>query len=833
MTESSFDDAVARGEEAARRALAKHKDAEDVVVALDAYDVETAARDALEAGLCVIRASTDGKKQPVGDWKHWQDRLPSQAQVATWFGDGHPAMGIVTGKVSDNLEMLEFEGRAVDAGVVGRFRVLIREAGLWGDWERIARGYSEKTPSGGYHVLWRCERIAGNTPLARRPSTDAELAENPQGLLKVLIETRGEGGFVVCAPTTGAAHPSGIGWTREHGSFATIATIHPELRDRIFAIARQLDEMPEEAPRVRPQGDEKGDGGTLPDFDLTCEDVVKAARFQFHHTDRKGNQHWTRPGKDIREGSSLTIWADDGRATPWSSSINAPAEFVTGQRQLTPWQLHVALRHQGDFQGAARAWRRSHPTVVREVPREELAPAGVDPETGELAEDTGGDTPPPGGPYPVIAEEFWERPRHAQIRQIARARCIAPDALLGAVLAHVAAYSPFQVVLPSIIGSPAPINVIHVIAAESGIGKGASTDVARELIHPPNDQIRDHTYVTNVGSGEGICHAYYKDVLQQSEKNGQDVTVNERFYDSVLFDVDEGEALAKLLARTGQTTGETVRSAWSGKGLGAAYANSDKRKPVKAGTYRFTLLMGLQPRVASPLLSDDAGGTPQRFLWFSSIDPDVPDELPDEPSDFTWSLPSWNGPTALVAMTHRGPRRFMEVDPAIGHEIREHHRERLSGRRVVGRFDSHRNLVKLKTAALISMFDERYDITLEDWAYAEILLTASDAVREFILNTLSHEENRREAGRNVRAATRAAAEQGARRGVDDNVVRVARIVANRVHREETPLTRKELKDAVGSRNRRWLDDAASHAEAMGWVLEDDDGKYLAGESRPI
>jgi hypothetical protein len=59
------------------------------------------------------------------------------------------------------------------------------------------------TVSNGFHIYYRCEQIQGNQKLANRPATPEELKENPNLKEFVLIETRGEGGYVIAPPTEG------------------------------------------------------------------------------------------------------------------------------------------------------------------------------------------------------------------------------------------------------------------------------------------------------------------------------------------------------------------------------------------------------------------------------------------------------------------------------------------------------------------------------------------------------------------------------------------------------------------------------------------------------
>jgi putative DNA primase/helicase len=190
-----------------------------------------------DAGLCVVPAAGDGSKRPGLDgWKRYQHERPSPEQLETWFADGgRQGIGLVCGAVSGGLEMQEFEGRA--RKVYTELIHAAQAADLGGLIDRIRDGYEEETPSGGIHWLYRCEQIAGNLKLARRPGSEPNTVE-------VLIETRGEGGFVIVAPSAGTTHPTGRPWVLSSGGFDTIATITSDERADLHRLARIFDEMP-------------------------------------------------------------------------------------------------------------------------------------------------------------------------------------------------------------------------------------------------------------------------------------------------------------------------------------------------------------------------------------------------------------------------------------------------------------------------------------------------------------------------------------------------------------------------------------------------------------
>lgn len=168
-------------------------------------NVREAAYDAYGAGLCVVPPREDGSKAPSGNkWKHWQNERPSKTQLEVWYGTGvRQGLGVICGNVSGDLECLEFE----DQETYHAYHELAEAAGLRELLDRVEAGYSEATPGDGVHLLYRCEGTGGNTKLARRPKRPEEMT-GQDDKIKTLIETRGEGGFVITAPSFGNVHPS-------------------------------------------------------------------------------------------------------------------------------------------------------------------------------------------------------------------------------------------------------------------------------------------------------------------------------------------------------------------------------------------------------------------------------------------------------------------------------------------------------------------------------------------------------------------------------------------------------------------------------------------------
>jgi putative DNA primase/helicase len=203
-------------------------------------DICLAALQLAKEGISVVPVSVDGSKKPAPfTWRKYQEERPTTGELMDWFGKGtQQGVGAICGAVSGNLEMLELEGRAVAAQIHIQAKDMAENSGLGDLWQKIQEGYCEMTPSGGIHWLYKISdaQVPGNQKLARRPG------EN--GGVDVLCETRGEGGFVILAPSAGTCHPSGEPWKILSGSIGTIPTITFAEREALFSIFKCFDEMP-------------------------------------------------------------------------------------------------------------------------------------------------------------------------------------------------------------------------------------------------------------------------------------------------------------------------------------------------------------------------------------------------------------------------------------------------------------------------------------------------------------------------------------------------------------------------------------------------------------
>jgi putative DNA primase/helicase len=322
----------------------------------------------------VLPIRPDGTKQPaLSGWKRYQQEMPHRMLVEKWFRNPQRGLALVTGHISGGLIALDFDDLATfDAWL----RSIRREQVLPDLYEYIASGYEERTPKNGRHLLFRCpgafseSQRPGNQRLALRPVPE------PQRV-KVLAETREEGGIIIVDPSRGGVHPSGKPYVRIRGGVITIRTITPQDRALLYDSIRAFDEMPPQAhdePSLAQMhcstfrltgGTGSGERpGDLFDHDpsVTWEALLLPLGWQLVRTDEKGEGYWRHPGKRGPTHSATTNADGTNRLFCFSASPGLPVE-----RYLTKFEFYAWWYHSGDFSAAAKALAERGYTTRKET----------------------------------------------------------------------------------------------------------------------------------------------------------------------------------------------------------------------------------------------------------------------------------------------------------------------------------------------------------------------------------------------------------------------------------------------------------------------------------
>lgn len=305
------------------------------------------AKSYLASGLSVLPARKETKRPAIGAWSLYQDRLPFASELERFNMNIYDGICVICGKVSGNLEVIDFDcgGEAFPAWA----KKIPMELGK--------KLVIESTQSGGYHIFYRTETpVPGNLKLACGIRNDKKVT---------LIETRGEGGLVLCSP--------GSGYTLKRGKLTELYVLTDSERNILIDAARSLDEAtadenkckiftPKESLHgsdTRP-GDEYNKNGDI----VT---LLQKHNWRIAFT-RKEIIHFTRPEKT--SGTSATL---RDRIFYVFSSNAYPFEMNTG---YTPFHVYALLEHNGDFSSAAKALmpEESHACITETSVEKEVFP---------------------------------------------------------------------------------------------------------------------------------------------------------------------------------------------------------------------------------------------------------------------------------------------------------------------------------------------------------------------------------------------------------------------------------------------------------------------------
>ena len=299
-----------------------------------------AAKRYLEQGLSVIPTGKD-KSPTIKTWAGYQTQAMNLEEAQELF-KGAQAIAVLAGTASQGLEVVDVDTKNDLTGTLGEDLLQLLQDNLEPQQYQAIKQVS--TPSGGQHLYYRCKEIAANSKLASRPTTQEERAKNPKETKRVLIETRGRGGYVLAPPSPGYIHTAGPEVPGE---------ITPETRQAIWAIAQSFNEVqePEAAPRYTAPPGAAAEPGSSPfkDYNSRGDAVALLERNGWTVVSQQGDRiNLKRPG-DTQAKTSGNYHL--GHRKLWIFSTST--EF-NPEKSYSPADVYTLLECQGDTKLAYR-----------------------------------------------------------------------------------------------------------------------------------------------------------------------------------------------------------------------------------------------------------------------------------------------------------------------------------------------------------------------------------------------------------------------------------------------------------------------------------------------
>jgi|GEM_PF-1290613 len=357
------------------------------------------AREYVLSGLSVIPTYAGTKKPGIIDenlddkkkykWGAYKKRVPNGEEIERWFGNNGYSIATIAGKVSQNLEVLDFDCK----GEVYR------------DWAKIIISKKkelfkslviEKSQSGGYHVFYRCQEtpIPGNTKLAKKrikvegegyfdykeKKLQAKLIDGVWYIFPDLIESKGEGGYVLVDPSQG--------YKCIQNDLTQIPTISQTDRDFLIKTALRFDEnvpKPPKIPEKKYSADyqnsetpwDKFNSEAGPDtiLDLLLSDGWQTTGKNGVTPSGGKTIYLSRPGKNPRKGHSGSII--EGNIFYCYTTNAHPFE---GEVSYSPFGVYAMTKFNGDYSQAAKSlWaenRNNSSSSSTKTPKQPLSRPG-------------------------------------------------------------------------------------------------------------------------------------------------------------------------------------------------------------------------------------------------------------------------------------------------------------------------------------------------------------------------------------------------------------------------------------------------------------------------
>lgn len=283
------------------------------------------------AGLRVIPIRHGQKVPALNDWPNQATDDPTT--IERWLDAGH-GLGVALGRHKDSwIFAIDVDG--ISHGVNGEATLVNIEAtygALPSTWEAVTGG-------GGRHLLYKSPVEIRNGKLN---------GGHGDG-----IDIRGNGGQIVVEPSL---HPSQMPyfWREGRAPWECEIADAPEWLISLVESDRSgpVSTSPPQSPPLIDTTVTELRPGDRWAATVTWEQLLERDGWTLHHVGGDGEQHWTRPGKDARAGTSATVgYGGSDVLKVFSTS----AFGLTAEATYSRFGYLAAVHFDGDYRAAAQA----------------------------------------------------------------------------------------------------------------------------------------------------------------------------------------------------------------------------------------------------------------------------------------------------------------------------------------------------------------------------------------------------------------------------------------------------------------------------------------------
>lgn len=556
-------------------------------------------------------------------------------------------LGITCGIASDGMECIDFDahqGQKIEP-IFNQF-VSDPEAAAIISENNVAL---YKTPSGGFHIVYRCKQTTKTQTLARYPDGN------------VMIEVRAGGAYIAVDPTPGYELIGGA-------ELIKIGHIVTRERDYLLELARTYSHVPEKKQSENPMEEKRwgnwddktpwGKFNIKPDLALLFKLLRENKWYNDDKMVRKGLNrddviYWRRPGKE--KGISATFnqfpnmfycWTDAAEAAPFQK-----------QQAYSPTDLLMHLQFKGD-------WQKTKAFLYDKYDMKPPEPATMPADEVDVM------------PFPL---EVFSNPLQEFITELNRTLNYKQDFLAVALMFAVATLNGNKYKLKVKNGWTAATTFWFAVVGESGVMKSHPINTMVKPIKEI-DKIEFETYTQQVNALTDEEKKKHKPVFRQILVEDFTLEAVHAIHRSNPrgLGVHKDELVGFLKDMNKYRNGSDEQF-WLESFNNSSYiVNRVTKEPMMIDNIMVNIIGSIQPQVLSNVANaSDGNGLIERFLYTTSESNVYPISLDD--IDIGWM--NWYkevllqihnlmtyahvGNTVVMQLSKEAMQRFIEVDKAL------------------------------------------------------------------------------------------------------------------------------------------------------------------------